>query len=275
MLHYLKTFIRDERFKLKCLQSDILVYQMAKVASFGVYKSLKQLGCSVSHFHFLTNVPSFCVGHTRGERLLLAVRGGVSSFFYRTLVRLRPRDYKIITLVREPLSRNVSLMFQMFADLLGPALQAGGGASVEVDELELLSRMFARLNQNYPAQWLDGELKQVFGIDVLAHPFDKEKGYAIIKQGRVSVLVLRAEDLSANQDVIGAFAGVEGFSLQSTNRASKKWYANLHRRFNEGYVPEIQLLDRLYDSDYMKHFYADQQIQAFRNKWVKCSQESE
>jgi hypothetical protein len=267
MFRLLVRFIEEERKKVQWLNADILIYQMAKVGSYGVYKSLKADGCSVSHLHLLSNGPSFCVGHSRYEKVLLRIRGILSAAVMRLVIRFSKRDYKIITMVREPLGRNISLMFQAFSDLLKPTLVECGGASAEVDEMGLLSRMFSRINPDYPRQWFDGELKTMFGVDVFAHPFDKEQGFCVIQGDRVSVLVLRTEDLSHHEETIREFTGDAEFRLRSDNRASRKWYAGMHRRFVDEFAPGQAELDRLYGSDYMKHFYTDQHIEEFRRKW--------
>ena len=46
-------------------------------------------------------------------------------------------------------------------------------------------------------------MKEVFGIDVFAYPFDAEKGYTLIKEGNIELLLMKMEKLSELENVIG------------------------------------------------------------------------
>ena len=77
--------------------NDVLVYQMGKVGSSSIKKTLVKAGFSVKHFHY-------AAGTSWDRRNRPKGIFGVS--------RLRDFHGKIITLTRDPISRNISAFFQ-------------------------------------------------------------------------------------------------------------------------------------------------------------------
>jgi hypothetical protein len=249
---------------------------MGKVASFGVYDVLKKDGFSVAHFHFLSSAIGFFTADSKLWQTILALRSSVICLLLNAYIKLSRKDYKIITLTRDPVARNISLLFQQFHHLLKPMLldkRAARDLTVtELSETKLLELIFFdKINQSYPVQWFDKELNKIFGIDVYSHPFEMEKGYSVIRKGRISVLVLRSENLSDQTDIIREFTGDNAFEPKGDNRGMKKWYGEMYKRFLENFSPTEEYLDELYNSRYMRHFYTDDMITEFKKKWMKTA----
>jgi hypothetical protein len=111
-------------------------------------------------------------------------------------------------------------------------------------------------------------VKEVFGIDVYARPFDTGRGFDTYGEGRFSMLVLRLEDLNARfAEAVHQFLGVRKARLKTVNKAEDKWYGDLYRRF----VSEVTLpdgyLDGVYGSKFARHFYTPQELAAHRWRW--------
>jgi hypothetical protein len=175
--------------------------------------------------------------------------------------------WNIISLVRDPVSRNISTFFYNLPEILPnwPEELKNGNLS-----MERLWSLFAGTEsiQNAPIDWFDSQLKALTGIDVFASPFARERGYQIYpRDSRFNVMVVRLEDLnwcagSALQD----FLGIKGFRLKSTNRALEKDYSEVYKAFISQQIP-ASYLDRTYSTKLARHFYSPREIAAFKRKW--------
>jgi deoxycytidine triphosphate deaminase len=57
--------------------------------------------------------------------------------------------------------------------------------------------------------------------------------------------------------------------LRDTNRADAKPYAALYREFRARFRIPADLVAEIYDRDpYLRHFYTDEEIAAFKAKWT-------
>jgi len=81
-------------------------------------------------------------------------------------------------------------------------------------------------------------------------------------------LVLQLEQLNNNMIIIQKFLGLgEPFELMKKNMSNKKWYHLLYKEFKASYRPPEQLIDALYASKFMTHFYSQADIKRFRQNW--------
>jgi|SRR5690606_2252081 len=96
------------------LSPYILIYQMGKVGSSSIYASLKAKGVpKVFHLHRMNPETTQKMKRTFLEQNLLAQFRTEQLFetIYRKAIQRR-KKVKIITLVREPISRNISAFFE-------------------------------------------------------------------------------------------------------------------------------------------------------------------
>jgi hypothetical protein len=162
-------------------------------------------------------------------------------------------NIKVITLVREPISRNVSAFFQ----------------PIKVrNSLYSESYFYLYCNHFTPLYWFQYEIEKHLNIDIYKHPFDQKKGYSIIKQNNVELLLLKLEKITSNLEVLGEFLEVNDFELKDANVAEDKWYADIYNDFKKSFSPKSDYIDVLYNSTFMKHFYSEEEIETFRMKWL-------
>jgi hypothetical protein len=237
-------------------QVDVLTYQPGKVGSSSIHSSLLLSGVRSFHVHFL-------VSRDQGIQEINEV---ATSFGRRIVNRVR----KIITIVREPLSREISQLFQRLEQWKVAVI------SSDYSFLDLCVNMImGEMRHIYKTQidefeWFDNELKCSSGIDVYAHPFDREKGYSIIRNDNVEVLVLKLEKLNNLERVIGDFVGVPDFKLINHNMAENKPSKYLYQNVREAIKIPQNLVDRYYvGNSRMDHFYTEEEKVAFLKKWEK------
>lgn len=268
-------------------KGPVLVLQMGKVGSRSAEAGLdaRVTDRPVYHSHFLSpdrvaETEKMRRMYFRGVRHRYLTRQWLSQFVLRTFQAHRDdRTWKIITLTREPVGRNISAFFEnlylvptendgefeISSDVYGlePTIVS------DEDTSQLAQLFFERARHDSPLQFFDREIRDIFGIDVIKSGFPIEKGYEIYRSGRVELLVLRLEDLSRCAGVaIKEFLGLDDFELINKNIASKKHYASLYSAFKKRVDIEEDYVKMLLDSDYMRTFYSEDEIRDAKGKWL-------
>jgi hypothetical protein len=272
--HRIRLFLKDfDRI------SPILIYQMGKVGSSAVYKSLKAGGIPnpIYHVHFLSHrnldeVEQF-------YRNAGALKPLSSLKFWRSLRKKLDRGRKpvyLISLVREPIAREISDVFQNMAAHHPQLLSESGDVDIE-KTVDFISTEFAGFDEatDYTCTWFNKEMLDSFGLDVYATPFDHQRGYSIIANDRANLLLLRMEDLStifetATEDFLG-----QSIPLRVANEASSKSnYQAYQRVLGQLSLPGPNAA-RIYNSRYAKHFYPSETRQKLTKHWQSDSQRNE
>jgi len=253
--------------------APVLVYQMGKVGSASVTRALEAAAQPALHVHTLAAGEIARVGALHRSA---SGRFGTGYTWYVGRAvgeRLRARGaatpLAVITLVRDPIAREVSALFQ------SPALHAPGlvDARGRFDVARVLAYLEASLQSadacRYVFEWFAREIQPVLGIDVLAAPFDREHGYAILESARARLLVLRTEDLDRN--LAPALRELIGLELPPAPP-----HANL-RSEGEGGEAYREVLQRLrvprgaaehiYAHPFVRHFYTDSMVAGFLARW--------
>ena len=256
----------------------LVVFQMGKVGSSSVTESLKEMDApfELFHLHVLTHEG---IERVHGEyrhaskvhhRPMIARHIVESDYLRRQLDRNDPgATWKIISLVRDPVARNISTFFQSLC-IYFPELCVGDQQIFSDERIpELLETYLEQWDGHHtPLHWFQTELDPVFGIDVYAHPFPKDKGYQIIESGAVSLLLLRLEGLNSTAGpAMEEFLGLRGLELSNHNVAEKKPYAGAYHAFKNRLRLPGAYLDTLYESEYARHFYTEREISGFRQRW--------
>lgn len=252
----------------------VLVYQMAKVGSTTVVRSVRASapGRPVFHCHALTadgietlerfyrlcRVPSLpWAWHLLASRHLDAqLRRG-----------LTPGRWKVVTLLRDPVARNLSLLFQVGGRLVPGFRQLG-----ETDDLDPLA-LFYRFEREFPRQlaglgWFDDELKRVFDVDVFAVPFDRKAGWQVYPGPVADVLLLRTDRLSEiGERALGSFLGLETVRWRQANVGAWKARGGGYLRLLDRIVLPGAYVDRFYEAPEVRHFFSADELAQMRARW--------
>ncbi len=219
----------------------ILIYQPGKVGSRSLYWSLKDYGKYVLHSHVLK-------GAEQGEDTLQKL--------------LEQKSAKVISLVREPLARRISEMWQNIPSV--------NRYSAEVDFAEIEQFYFQEGFECQEFEWFHRELESVIGINVYDYPFDKEKGYAVIQKNNIELLLMQVEQLNTLEAVVGNFIGIPDFRLQNKNISKEKRYRFAYQAYLEAFtMPDERLKQIYYENPYMNFFYTEEEINGFYKMWLK------
>jgi Putative capsular polysaccharide synthesis protein len=253
-------------------QMPIIVYQMGKVGSSTVVSTLEKLGLPnpVLHVHTLVADRMNAAEKLQRSSTRPALDSHliVSSILLSKLSRGR-FPCKIITLTREPIARTISFAFEDWKRRAPGALAEDGtldaAAMTEVADTLLRNRG----GHADPGKWFDRELKQVFDLDVFSIPYDEERGYSIIRNPDVSLLILRMEDM--NRSLPGALADFLGIDANSVvmsraNESEGKWYSDSANAVKREFRLPDEILNEITTSRFIRHFYPND-IERLRDRW--------
>ena len=219
--------------------ATVLVYQMGKVGSTSVYRSLLACGVRAVHLHKLEPA------HVRGIA--------------------RKDETSIITLVREPISRRISTFFQNFEQYTGTDYNQTTLDVNALTEVFLSSKHLRR-----PPLWFDTEFKSKLGVDVYDYPFPQEEGWLVIETGKYRILILKLElDDAIKEEVISDFLNLSDLKLVRANVAQDKAYAETYQAFIQAIRLPEAYVEALCNARYTRNFYTDTEIEDIRTKWLR------
>ncbi len=274
LVRYISSLLRHKiayikKIKKILFDDFILIYQMGKVASTTIEKSLFELGIDNLHTHYYSkNAVHYFYNDSMRRKAYKP------DPLIRLCFKLRRKELAIITMMRDPIARNISMLFHELPHILDIHItrfpyEAYHGINTLLD-IFLEKYMY----NDIVTEWFDKELKYYTGINIMDFPFDKEKGYIEINKGKYKLMALTAEKLNSNEEAIGEFLQVGDFKLVHANMASQKWYDKIYSDYKNYHIPTEKQLT-YYDSDVVKYFYTENDIDKFKNKWMKNKEKHE
>jgi hypothetical protein len=224
---------------------DVLIYQVGKVGSTSVYNSLIKYNVNCMHVH---HFHSFDEKQLEAELLYEKLREEISS-----------NGIKIITMVRDPIGNGLSAIMQGRNFYWGNVI--GKCSNLKERFINVFSTDSAMFT------WYENELEVLTGIDVFKYPFDRDRGYSVIRKGNIDILILTMENLNNNEKIISDFIGIKEFSLFNDNVGSQKEYSRVYKIIKKELKLTENILDKYYNNSFIKNFYTEEQICEFRNRW--------
>jgi len=257
----------------------VLVYQMAKVGSSTVARSLQQADPeqAVLQVHFLS--PEMLCGagarHVRSKGYFgLPYDWHLGRALGERIEKLdRALQVQVVTLVRDPIAREVSGLFQNPEFASTELRDRHGRYDVERTVEFLENALCAADACDYVHNWFDRELRKTFGIDVFAAPFQKERGWTLLCNERARVLVLRMEDLDRTLGpALVEFLGLdEEPKTASQNVRSERPEGSDYREVVAALRLPHRVCERIYSHRFSRHFYSDAMLADFSQRWSATS----
>lgn len=226
----------------------ILVYQMGKVGSISIQASLRRLGFKTGHAHYLW------MTH-RGE--YNTSKPGLVKEILK-----RDRQWNVVSLVREPVSRNISAFFQKI-ELYYPEYRA------YEYKPDVVNAFLNNYDHFWPLVWYDLEMFPLFQLDIYEHEFEHTKGYTVYRNANVNLLILRLEDMDrVIEQAFNEFVGLRSVKPTLSNYTTNRYrVAQMYRDFKDTARFPKEYLDWMYESRYARYFYTQEEIVNFRNIW--------
>ena len=264
---------------LEVNKDPIIVYQVGKVGSRTVLSSLQKayqnlhLDVPIHHVHVLENLDEL------EQNIRKSFANPVDNLAYirkskelRKKIDSNPKqNWKLISLVREPVARNVGSFFQNLSEYIPDWKERYNSGNLSLDELQecFLNNQSIHIAADW---WFDKQLKPLFGIDVFESVFPTNVGYKIYRASpRASLLLIRLEDLNACVGhAMFEFLRLDDFKLYNSNISDEKDYAELYQAFKEKPLPD-EYLERMYSTRSARHFYSPDEREQFAKRWRKGS----
>jgi len=256
----------------KATEKPVFIWQMGKVGSSALAESVEKLGAySVFHFH-----------HTNADTIQKVVRAktdaGVeipkdlrlSQMLLEIMSAIKSQRHEkiyVISAVRDPIARNVSAFFQNL-NIFAPDVDISSGRDAHKVR-EIFMRTYSHA---IPTGWFNRELLHTAGMNIYKTPFDHEKTVLRLSEAPFELLVLRAEDADSQKSAaLNELFDRSDIVLEKHNVSRKKKYANLYSAFMDGLKFEDSFLSAQYDTPLCRHFYTDEELRAFRERWASGS----
>lgn len=184
-----------------------------------------------------------------------------------------PRKIHVLSSVREPVSQWISALFysaERYPEKLDPASLTTeevtryltGGKHIVFPWLE-------------PGEWwehddwLRRELGERMGLDVLGTPFDHARGWRVSEGAHARLLHIRQENMHRLPEAMSEFYGIPASAVPMLRRndSGSFPYHEQYLRVREEIRLPGALLDRIYSTALVRHFYTADEIGAFRKRW--------
>jgi len=249
-------------------EKNIIVYQMGKVGSSTVYFSLKN-GLKMNNDQSIVAPTHNRVDDTYPTLPLKIYHGHLYSDFSRTFKeRIKRGENVVITLFRDPISRNISQFFE------SPSYGLNSRKNYDVSSnnvKNIIDRFVSGYNHLGCLSWFKDELERIFKYNILTQPFNHKDGYVVTKEGKNTFIVLKLEKLNETLPIIAKeVLDIGDFSMVQDNITSEKPHnGNLYKEVKKNLKLPSTIIDEIYGDDYVKYFYTDEEIESLKTKWSR------
>ncbi len=255
-------------------QDLILVHQMGRAASMTITNTIRSLNLNqpVYHTHWL-NPKSVKM---RVERVNSWQNAGAGPLNVRVAELLCPeiehhldgRHWRIISILREPVARNVSAFFLDIERFFPNFYKRYQNKEISLSEMKEV--FLNEFPHEMPLDWFEVEMEGAFGLNVFDQEYDDRKGYLTLEDNNVSLLVIKLERLNdCYKEAFKTFFGKEPEALVNTHVTENDKCSSMYKDFLREVVLPEEYLSKMYDCNYVRHFFSEKEVSEFKNKWGK------
>ena len=225
--------------------APLILYTMGKVASSSVSNAILDAGIGCYYVHFLAQdrITSLLQSFFANDDFPIVPPHMIRSLQAYNSLRLN-KEVKVISLLREPVSRNVSSVFQNL-----PKRLAG-------DQDAILARL--RSNPpHWPDVWFETDFIPTMGIDFFKADIDPTKDVFRFRNGKIDLLIIKSQTADRRKEaLIGNFLGTK-ISITRENDSSDKWYGETYSEVmgNLGVIGS-EYVEKCLNCRYFKKFYS-------------------
>lgn len=238
----------------------VLVYTPGKDSGTSVTKAVQAAGLQGFHFHRLQ--PKALKARMRAALDNDQLPPAYISMAAGLRQRLINRDIEVrfVALVRDQLERTLAALFQTMHT-------RQDGVSAKNAPEEIFETWRLRTDHIYGLQWFEHEYRDQLGIDVYDRPFDKAQRYQLYPEHQLLVLRIDCEP-DVRDRALSAHLGRD-IRVGQHNIGSQKSYADAYSAVKQiAWAPEA-LIEQVYGSAHMRHFWSDDELLMMRDRWRK------
>ena len=236
-----------------------VVYTMGKVASTSVTTALEAAGLHSHQIHHLDKKILIALAKPFIENSDLPKRHISQAMAYRRDYLSRRENFIFISLVRDPIARNLSAFFEN--------LDAKPEKISEEPDADVL---FAHFMKDYPhaipLTWFDREFGDQLGIDVFSTPFDTGRKYLYLKNRKT--LLMRADCPDDLKSRILSDVFDRKIKVGQKNDGADKDYADRYAGVKKRTRFSAEFVNQIYDSKFCRHFWTTAEIGQMKRRWT-------
>lgn len=162
-------------------------------------------------------------------------------------------NIKYISLVREPVSREISSFYQnrqlYFKDVLP-------------NDFKEINNLIESRGYDLALNWFDYELKKHLNFDVYSQSFDKAKGFSIYKiDSNAELMILRTDCINKFGIVaINKFLNTDIKQMKTANIGNNKSNSLYQKQLKSQFKLSDENLNKIQNSKFMNHFFKSEEI---------------
>lgn len=170
---------------------------------------------------------------------------------------------KIIVAIRDPISLDLSYLYQfIYNDNIQP-IEALYNKSNDFQSLSELT--FQKNKQHRISDWFNVFCENL--VDLKCHPFDKKTGFCTIQEGNYDIFVYQLEKLNHIVTPLSDWVGIPFTELIGSNITENKWVSESYKKAKKDIKISKEYFDMCYSDPYVQHFYSEEDIETFKNRW--------
>lgn len=231
---------------------------MGKVASSALTQALNRADLRAHQIHNLDTESLLQLAKTNLDAGSLPLRHVSQAMAYRNEYQQHPERFLFISVVRDPIARNMSAFFQNLAKTENNDV---------TDNAALFERFVTTYYHALPLVWFDRQFDDNLGIDVFKKPFDRVQRYSYLRSQ--NTLLFRIDCPRTTQEKLLSDVYHRPIHIFEANVGDKKAYSARYKAFKAHAHFDAALLDQIYDSKFCRHFWTDQEREDLRKKWTK------
>lgn len=242
----------------------VIVYQMAKVGSSAVVAALQAARLPVFHVHRMN------IENLRKMREVRPALGWVVPAVPahdQLGLRLREKVIRrrcraaIVTMIRDPIARNLSSYFEHL-DFIWRTENAHEVVSLE----HLIDGFHTRYPHDEVLTWFEDEMLPVTGIDVYQHPFPS-CGHSVVQHENLDLLILKTELSNDSKTLALSEFGAHVQLVNVTNTTAAKPKGVVYKQFLRAIRLDRFYVEKMLGSRYVRHFYNEQEREQLAVKY--------
>lgn len=239
-----------------------LVLSPSRTGSQALVNALAESGTrQVGHLHYLgSKALSERVGELNGRPPSPMLRQAIET---QALIGAAGARFKIATCIRDPVARQISHLFK-FPEIA----MVMSGVDVYRDPERARAWMIQYFHRRRPLTWFQDHIVEPFGVDLFNVPFDPAQGSLRLVRHDLRLVVVRLEDHPLKrQAALGWLLNRDALAIPVVDRGEDASYRNTYRKFMSSFHPPQDLLDDIYGSRMMRHFYSEEERRRMRDHW--------
>lgn len=249
------------------MHSPVVIYQMGKVGSTTIKHTLDAYSIANYQIHYLGSEALSNIERKHQEKGLKVPQHIARSREVHKKKVLFEDEVKVVSLIRDPVSRNVSAFFQNINSYFN------SDELKNVSVKTLIDTFLSKYPHEISISWFDKELKTNIGIDICDFEFDKGSPYFVIKNagGNITLILIKVE--ASDEDKKKALSELlvlpDNFKLVKGNIGEEKSYSEIYQQFKAQIKLPNDYLEKMYGSKVIRNIYDDESIHQMKSKWVR------